>query len=272
MPLLTIGELEDISPVFHGKIGNSFAGFLMRLLNVDRLNELYDRNSHLQGPLFTSSVLEDLGICYQIENSEILERLPQGPFITISNHPYGSIDGVILVDVFSRLRPDYKVMVNRILSRIHTLDDNFICVTPTGNELNDPSYDSIKGIRSAVAHVRHGHPLGIFPSGAVSDLSLRERCIRDREWQKPVIRLIGRLGVPVVPVTFLNRNSGFYYSLGLLDWRVRLLRLPSEVFNKKDRPAIVRIGDIIMPEEMARFPDPDGLSGYLRSKVYEALK
>ena len=272
MPLLTISEIQDMSPLFKGKAGNSFAGLLMRLLNVDRLNELYDRHSHLHGHAFTDSVLKDIGVRYEVRNHEILERLPQGPFITISNHPYGSIDGLILVDIFARLRPDYKVMVNKIISRIHALDDNFICVTPAGNERQDPSCDSIKGIKESVAHVRQGHPLGIFPSGAVSDLSLRDGCVRDREWQKPVIRLIGRLGVPVVPVTFLNRNSGFYYSLGLLDWRVRLLRLPSEVFNKKDSPAIVRIGDIIMPEEMARFPDPDGLSGYLRSKVYEALK
>lgn len=79
-------------------------------------------------PLVT---LEELGVAYEVFNVEVLERLPEGGFITVSNHPYGGIDGVVLVDLFGRIRPDYKVMVNKFLGRIETLKDNFICVTPT---------------------------------------------------------------------------------------------------------------------------------------------
>lgn len=268
MPLLAVNELGTVSPIFRGRAGNVFARVLMHFLNVDKLNDLYDRNSHLLGPDFSASVLKDIGVSYEIENPEKLECLPDGPFVTISNHPYGGIDGIILVDVFGRLRNGYKVMVNEMLSRIHSLDDSFICVTPTGTERKLPSSESIKGIKAAVAHVRQGGPLGIFPSGAVSDLSVKDRCVRDREWQKPVIRLISGLDVPVVPVTFLDRNSDFYYLLGLLDWRIRVLRLPSELFNKKGRKVRLRVGDVIMPEEMRAFQDIDGLSSSLRSKVY----
>ena len=113
-----------------------------------------------------------------------------------------------------------------------------------------------------------GGVLGIFPSGAVSDLSLKDRCIRDRQWQEPVIRLIKKLGVPVVPVHFLDRNSDFYYSLGLIDWRVRLLRLPAEVFNKKGKRTRIAIGEIITPQQQQEFKDMDSFSDFLRNKVY----
>ena len=129
--------------------------------------------------------------------------------------------------------------------------------------------DGLTGIKEAIRHVRGGHPLGIFPSGAVSDLSIRDRCVRDREWQEPIIQLIRKLRVPVIPVRFLDRNSDFYYSLGLIDWRVRLLRLPSEVFNKRGKPVRLVIGDPIPCEVQDSFHDTAGFSRFLRGKVYD---
>lgn len=268
MPLLSIDELEKAAPIFRGAAGNAFGRMLMQILAVDKVNDLYDRNAALTGPDFARAVLKDIGVEYEVIGRERLEKLPDGPFITISNHPYGSIDGVMLVDLFGHIRPDFKVMVNRFLSRIGTLSDNFICVTPVGAERTAPTRDSIQGIKDSVAHVRGGHPLGLFPSGAVSDLSIKERCIRDREWQEPVIRLIRKLNVPVVPVHFLDRNSDFYYSLGLIDWRVRLLRLPGEVFNKRGKRTRIAIGEIITPEVQKEFDDIGDFRDFLRNKVY----
>lgn len=268
MPLLSIDELEKAAPIFRGAAGNAFGRMLMQILAVEKVNDLYDRNISFVGPDFARAVLKDIGVEYEVIGHERLEKLPDGPFITISNHPYGSIDGVMLVDLFGHIRPDFKVMVNRFLSRIGTLSDNFICVTPVGAERTAPTRDSIQGIKDSVAHVRGGHPLGLFPSGAVSDLSIKDRCIRDREWQEPVIRLIRKLNVPVVPVHFLDRNSDFYYSLGLIDWRVRLLRLPGEVFNKRGKRTRIAIGETITPEVQKEFDDIGDFREFLRNKVY----
>lgn len=268
MSLISLKELEKASPLLRGRAGNALGRGLMRLLSVDKVNRLYERHIDSTGPEFARAVLEDIGIEYEVLNADLLQDLPSGPFITISNHPYGSVDGVMLVDLFGHLRPDFKVMVNRFLGRIKPLEDNFICVTPTGTRRTAPTKDSIHGIKEAVAHVHSGGVLGIFPSGAVSDLSLKDRCIRDRQWQEPVIRLIKKLGVPVVPVHFLDRNSDFYYSLGLIDWRVRLLRLPAEVFNKKGKRTRIAIGEIITPQQQQEFKDMDSFSDFLRNKVY----
>ena len=240
----------------------------MRMLSIDKVNDLYDRNSSVTGPDFAKAVLKDIGVEYEVLNNDVLKQLPDGPFITISNHPYGHIDGVMLVYLFGHIRPDFKVMVNKFLGRIENLRDNFICVTPTGTERTGPTKESIQGIKEAVAHIRSGGVLGLFPSGAVSDLSVKDRCIRDREWQEPVIRLIKKMNVPVVPVHFLDRNSNFYYSLGLLDWRVRLLRLPAEVFNKRGKLTRIALGEIISPEELQKYEDIDELRDFLRNKVY----
>ena len=268
MPLITLNELEQASALFRGKCGNTLCRGLMRMLSIDKVNDLYDHNSSVTGPDFAEAVLKDIGVEYEVLNKDVLKHLPDGAFITISNHPYGHIDGVMLVDLFGHMRPDFKVMVNKFLGRIENLRDNFICVTPTGTERTGPTKESIQGIKEAVAHIRSGGVLGLFPSGAVSDLSVKDRCIRDREWQEPVIRLIKKMNVPVVTVHFLDRNSNFYYSLGLLDWRVRLLRLPAEVFNKRGKLTRIALGEIISPEELLKYEDIDELIDFLRNKVY----
>ena len=268
MPLLTLNELEQASALFRGKCGNALCRGLMRMMSIDKVNDLYDRNSSVMGPDFAKAVLEDIGVKYEVLNNDVLKQLPDGPFITISNHPYGHIDGVMLVDLFGHIRPDFKVMVNKFLGRIENLKDNFICVTPTGTERTGPTKESIQGIKEAVVHIRSGGVLGLFPSGAVSDLSMKDKCIRDREWQEPVIRLIKKMNVPVVPVHFLDRNSNFYYSLGLVDWKVRLLRLPAEVFNKRGKLTRIALGEIIPPEELQKYESIDELRDFLRNKVY----
>ena len=268
MPLLSLDELEQSVPLFRGHLGNALGKGVMKMLSVDKVNSLYDRNLSHIGADFAGAVLKDIGVEYEVLNREILDSLPDGPFITISNHPYGSLDGVMLVDLFGHIRPDFKVMVNRFLGRIKALDSNFICVTPTGSERSAPTKDNIQGIRDSVAHIRAGHPLGIFPSGAVSDLSIKDRCIRDRQWQEAVLRLIKKMNVPVVPVHFLDRNSNFYYSLGLIDWRIRLLRLPAEVFNKNGKKTRIAIGQIITPQQQEEIRDPEQFGLFLRNKVY----
>ena len=267
MALIEISELEAATPLFRGKAGNALAKGLMKFLGIQRIQEGYDRNDSFRGPDFASHILEEFGIKYTL--SGYPPELPDGPFITVSNHPYGGVDGLILADVFGHLRSDYKIMVNKFLGRVKALEPSFIKVTPTGNERKAPDAASISGIRLALGHLRDGHPLGLFPSGAVSDLSIKDGCIRDREWQEPIVRLIRKVGLPVVPVRFFDRNSDLFYLLGLIDWRVRLLRLPREVTNKVGKQVRVGIGKIITPEQQAACPDIASLSQLLRSAVYD---
>ena len=276
MPLLTLQELEQLTPLFRGRVGRSLARGTMRLLSVDRLNALYDRHAHLRGADFARSVLEDLGIDYEVfvESAEAeaqLHALDETPFITISNHPYGSIDGVILADLFGHRCANYKIMVNRILSRVEPLASSFIPVTPTGAERTAATKESIMGVRRALGQLRSGGGLGLFPSGAVSDLSLREGCVRDRLWQPAIISLIAKARVSIMPVRFFDRNSPLYYALGLLDWRVRLLRLPAEVFNKAGRPVRIGLAPLISVEQQQRYLAThtiEEFGSWLRSKVY----
>ncbi|MBR1539330.1 MAG: 1-acyl-sn-glycerol-3-phosphate acyltransferase [Bacteroidales bacterium] len=269
MPVLSIQEAQRLVPKLDGRWGRFLIKRLMHLTSVDRVNALYDRNCQWQGADFADAILRDIGVDYRIGNPQRLKTLPEGAFITVSNHPFGHIDGIMLIDLLGHLRNDYKVMVNEILAHIRAMSPNFINVVPKGNEDSGPKAASLGGVRETLAQLRAGHPVGFFPSGAVSDLSLKERSIRDRDWQIPVLRLIQKAKVPVVPVRFFDRNSLFYYSLGLVDWRVRIIRLCGEVFNKKGKEIRLGIGETISPEEQAACRSVEELGSLLRRRVYE---
>ncbi len=269
MPLIEIKDFERVSPVFAGKPGNVLARKLMKWLAIDRIGELYDRNIAYQGPAFVDRIFDDIGIDYQVAGCETLEMLKEGPFITVSNHPYGGIDGMILIDLFGHIRTDFKVMVNTFLSMIKTLNANFINVVPKGDGESVVNPESVTGVKRTLSHLRDGHPLGLFPSGAVSDLNLFNAHIRDRKWQEPVLRLIQKATVPIVPVRFFDRNSAFFYSLGLMSWKIRVLRLPREILNKARKTIRVAIGSIITPDQQQEYCNMKDLGDFLRKSVYD---
>lgn len=269
MSVVDVNDFGDMSPVFKGKTGRWFAELIMRLCAIDKVNQLNDHSAGFMGAEFTGRLLNELGVNYIIGNSERLKLLPERAYITVSNHPYGGLDGIMTIDLMARLRPDYKFMVNRMLSHVKALKDNFISVTPAGNKKQDITAASIKGIRETLLHLQKGHPAGFFPSGAVSDFSLKELTVRDRKWQTSIIHLIHSVKVPILPIRFFDTNSAFFYFLGLINWRIRSLRLPSEVFNKREQEPRIGIGNIISVQEQEQFNDSESLGAFLRKAVYE---
>lgn len=275
MSIFTAQDAEQLSPVFRGKAGHFFFGIIEKFAGLDQVNALHERTEAAcaPGPDFAEGLLKDekVGIDYLVGHPERLENLPEGAFITISNHPHGHIDGIMIVDLVGHKRPDLKVMVNKILMYIRGLQPNFISVVPTGAVRTAPTAESINGIKQALLQIRGGGPLALFPAGAVSDLKLRGGIrVEDRDWQDAVVKLIAKARVPIVPIRFLDRNSAFYLGLGLIDWRVRLLRLCHEVFNKKGKPIRLAIGETIPVGEQDRFRgDSEGFKAFLRSAVYD---
>ena len=85
MPLLPVEELENISPLFKGKIGNALLSAIRKLLSISDLSDLYDEISSFRGADFAHEMLHRLGIRPEIGNPDRLLDLPKGPFITISN-------------------------------------------------------------------------------------------------------------------------------------------------------------------------------------------
>ena len=82
------------------------AELITELLKLDKVNAIYDEFSDAPGAVeFADAVLERLGVEVEISEEE-LKRIPKtGPFISVSNHPFGGIDGIILIRYWRNVAP-----------------------------------------------------------------------------------------------------------------------------------------------------------------------
>lgn len=242
---------------------------VFRLLAIDKVNYVHGKYCATTGIPFSSLLVnEEYKWKLQIDNYDILKEFKEGPFITVSNHPFGSYDGIILLHIVGTLRPDFKVMVNLILNQLQAMRPSFIAVDPSKSDDPEKRKITMHGMREAIKHVKEGHPLGFFPAGAISKLD-RHLKLSDRQWQPVIIRLIKQLKVPVIPIFFHGSNSTFFNILGLIDWRLRTMRLPRELFASYNKKVHISIGNPISVEEQDKYESLEALGEFLRAKTYE---
>lgn len=265
--VLNYDDIRKMAPALdgHEKLVNS----LLHFLSIDEVNRVHATYCDTPGVEFaTRLVNEEFKFKLRIDNIQTLAGFKDGPFITVSNHPFGSYDGIILLHLVGSFRPDFKVMVNLILNQIQAMRPNFIAVDPLKSDDPEKKKVTMQGIRTAIKHVKDGHPLGFFPAGAISKVRKNLR-IEDLPWQPTIIRLIKQLQVPVIPIYFHGHNSTFFNILGLIDWRLRTMRLPREVFRAAGREVHISIGDPISVEEQNRCESLDALGQFLRAETYK---
>ena len=269
--VLDIEDIQKKLPVCKTRIGVYLLKKLFRWVDLDKINRIHANHCHLRGSAYTSAMLSDplMNVRYEVHNKEILQNLPEGAFITVSNHPIGSLDGIILIDIFASIRPDFRVMVNKLLSYISAMGDNFISVLPRTGDKSDSNPKNVNGVRQSYAHLKNGHPMGFFPAGAMSFYNKKHRKVRDLPWTHSIIRLIQKANVPVIPVYFDCLNSKFFYRLGRISWKLRQLRVGTEAFNKKGQTLHVYIGQLITPEKIKSFQDERALANYLYETTYQ---
>lgn len=249
------------------KIGlKSLAVPLMKLLRIQRINKIYEKFSHHNGLEFLDACLDELQINYDLPANDFKNIPKSGPVVFIANHPYGGLDGLLLIRLIAGIRPDIKVMVNYILKNVKPLADFFLPVDPF--ERKDSSQKSLAGIKSSLELLSNGGCLAVFPAGEVSAYNTNTKKITDKTWNPMIGKLIAKSGAKVVPVYFSGSNSLLFNLLGMIHPRLRTARLPSELLNKKRFSVKIRIGKPINADDIAGFKDNTQLMRFLRAKTY----
>ncbi|NNC48975.1 MAG: lysophospholipid acyltransferase family protein [Flaviramulus sp.] len=249
----------------YGFIGTFIGWMLMKLLKISTLNKFYKRHKHLEGIDFLDSILEEFKIKFEIPEED-LKRLPKdGAYITVSNHPLGGIDGILLLKLMLEQRKDFKIIANFLLHRIEPMKPYIMPVNPFEDRKDVKS--SLTGFKNSILHLRDGHPLGIFPAGEVS--TYRDgKLVIDRPWEEAAMKLVKKAEVPVVPIYFHAKNSRLFYKLSKISDTFRTAKLPSEVLTQKRRTIKVRIGRPISVEDQKEHSSLEEFSEFLRRKTY----
>jgi len=266
MGLVTAKEVaKAINVEKYGVLGTFSGWILMKVLKISTLNKIYDHNKHLEDVPFLNGVLDELQIKFEIPEED-LKRLPKdGAYITISNHPLGGIDGILLLKLMLEREPNFKIIANFLLHRIVPLKKYIMPVNPFENHKDAKS--SVVGIKETLRHLSDGKPLGIFPAGEVSTYK-DGKLVVDKPWEEGALKLIRKAKVPVVPIYFHAKNSRLFYWLSKIDDTLRTAKLPSELLTQKDRVIKVRIGKPISVNEQNEFESFEDYSEFLRKKTY----
>ncbi len=266
MGLVTAKEVaKAINANKYGVLGTFSGWLLMKVLKISRLNEIYDKNKHLSDVEFLNAILDELQIEFEIPEED-LKRLPKdGAYITISNHPLGGVDGILLLKLMLEREPNFKIIANFLLHRIEPLKPYIMPVNPFENHKDAKS--SVVGIKETLRHLSDGKPLGMFPAGEVSTYK-DGKLVVDKAWEEGAIKVIRKAQVPVVPIYFHARNSRLFYFLSKIDDTLRTAKLPSELLTQKDRIIKVRVGKPISVAEQNEHKTIEEYSEFLRKKTY----
>ena len=248
-----------------GFLGTGLGWLILKTTKLSRINREYEKRKNLKGTHFIESILNEFEIDYEIPEKD-LKRIPkEGPFITVSNHPLGGIDGMILMKLVLVKRPDYKVIANFLLHRLEPLKPYILPVNPF--EDHKEAKSSLGGMKKAIAHLKEGNALGIFPAGEVSTYR-DNKMIVDKPWEESAMKLIQKSKVPVVPIYFHAKNSLFFYRLASMSDVLRTAKLPSEMLSQRRRKIKVRVGHPISVEDQQEHTNLEAYTAFLRRKTY----
>ncbi len=257
---------DALTTLLGQKLPAPVEGAIEKLLRLDRLDRLWDDVPGADNRLIAGHPLALLNVHPQVSERDLALIPKQGPVVAVANHPFGLIEGAILPSLFLSVRPDVKVMANHLLASMPETNPLCIYVDPYGGE--QAARSNRKGLKDAIAWLKQGGLLTVFPAGEVSQLNFKERSITDPEWNHHVAGLIRITGAAVLPVYLLGANSAWFHLLGCLHPRVRTALLPHEFFNKHNRNIEVRIGSPIPPAKIRAYQDDAALIRYLRHRTY----
>jgi putative hemolysin len=243
-----------------------FRGLAQRFLPLERVRQLYRRAQQPFNRSLLENVLSEMRVEYHIADSDLAHIPAAGPVLVTANHPFGVLDGAILGALLSHVRPDVKVLTNFVLAGIPELHEHCIFVDPFGS----PRSTALNrgALRRAVAWLRAGGMLAMFPAGEVSHINLRQMEIADPEWNPAAARLIRITGADTLPVFFSGRNSVPFQAMGLLHPSLRTVWLLNEFLHQAGKRVEVRVGSVISAAALRQASSSREAASYLRWRTY----
>ena len=262
-------SLDDIFPqLINYPLGRPIKNFLEKATGLSYLSNGYSQlNTRGQPEDFVQKAFNSLNISYDFDPTQI-NNIPQyGATIVVANHPYGAIDGMAMIDLLSKHRPDIKVMANGILKRIREINDIIISVNPYDN--NNSRKENARAMRECILWLKQGGLIFMFPAGDVSSLQLSRLGIYDNTWDTKVARLAQKTSASIVPVHINGRNSTVFYLASAIHPRLKTLLLPRQIIKKRGSNIKIRIGRMLSSKKLSRINDVNRITDLIKYQTYQ---
>lgn len=237
-----------------------------KFLPLEQAHELYERVKKSGDGFVLENLLREMHVGLEIGAGDV-ERIPKkGPVVVVANHPYGMLDGAVLAVLLARVRADVKVMTNFLLEGVPELEQHCIFVDPL--QTASSAERNRRALKQAIAWLKQGGMLAMFPAGEVSHWQLPQGTVADPQWSETAVRLIRRTGAAALPVYFCGRNSLGFQFVGMIHARVRMAFLLQEFLQQEGKSVALRVGSAIPADSIESIANDREATEYLRWRTY----
>ena len=195
-----------------------------------------------------------------------LDKAPRtGPLIFVANHPFGVADGAALLHLATRVRKDYFLLINEVVSHEPVLQGHFLPVDFRNNE--EAKATNLRTKELTTERLNNGEALVIFPSGAVATAPKFFGPVEEFPWRRFICTRIHETKCTVVPIYFHGQNSRLFQFVSKLSMNLRLGLLLYETVNKRNKTMKIEVGDPIPYSDMEQYQDRQELIDFLKAKT-----
>lgn len=243
---------RDKSPSFYKWVPRCLITGIEKLIHQEEMNQFLKTSYKLKGVDFANAVLDLFKAKINLINSQ---NIPQDdiPYIVVSNHPLGGLDGIALIALFGKYRQDIKFPVNDLLMQISPMQDVFIPVNKHGLQSRQAIIDMENSFAASNLMI-------YFPAGLCSRKIKGE--IQDKEWKDTIFKKALKYKRPIIPVYFDGRNSMRFYNLSKIrtllgvKFNLEMLFLPDEMYRQTGKTINVVIGEPISVDVLKQWENP----------------
>lgn len=196
------------------------------------------------------------------------DKIPEGRYIFVSNHPLGGQDGVSLGTVVGARFGAVQFIVNELLALLPPLRPLIVPIRMGGRMQGRESARDIEELMQSDRQVI------MFPAGICSRFQLDRLSVQDYEWKKSFVAQAVKYHRDVVPVYFRGRNSVAFYALAWIrrhlhiKANIEMLFLVHEMYKNQGKTFKAYFGKPVSWQSLAQVRDQKQWANRLRDRIY----
>lgn len=233
-------------------------------IHIFRMINKFERLGAPTGIDFWPGAMKAMGIDIQTPADEIARIPKEGPVVVVANHTHGLVDGMILGDIISRVRPDFQILTRSVLTGLDEVASSFLIPVPFPHD-PDAQQKGKEMRAAAMERLKAGGVIAVFPSGVVAASETWWGDPVEAEWNVFTAQLIRRAGATVVPIRFPGGNTRAYNIANKVSATLRQGLLIHEIVKACYQPHAPIIGEPLTEDQLATVKsDPRGFIKWLR--------
>jgi len=223
----------------------------------------FEKSGAPVGVTFWSKAVAHMGIRIDTPPEEIARIPKTGAVVVVANHPHGLVDGMIMGELVSRVRPDFRILTRSLLTGIPEIEE-FMIPVPFPHEENSREL-GLQMRDLTMTHLAEGGVVILFPAGKVACSETWFGPAIEAEWNVFTHKMITKSGALILPIHFTGQNSRAYQIANKRAATLRQGLLLYEIRRALFKPQRPHVGMPISADELEKWKgNPRGFLAWLR--------